>query len=124
MGYTYETVTPPLIPNTVTQKMLWDGVQQYYKIQAADGYALHDSRVDTEGFDPDTLEPTGEIIPTFKFGSTTVPVSYDFNNVTRGTYTYTDENGMTADVPVEKVGMYALYTLPQKNVSLNKPGIE
>lgn len=106
-----EYVASP-ITNATMQEILRDGTLYRYSIEAADGYVLHDKRVDVPAFDPETLEPTGEVTPWFKTGATTVPASYDFANVTPGTYTYTDENGMAVTVPVSMIGMYEFYTVP------------
>lgn len=112
-------VTSP-IENATMRELLNNGVLYKYRIQAVDGYVLHDNRVDVEELDPETLEPTGNIIPWFKFGSTSVPLTYDFDNVTEGTYTYTDENGMSVTIPVSKIGMYEFYTLPASIVPTNQ----
>lgn len=104
-------VTCP-IANATMQELLRDGEVYRYSIKAIDGYVLHDNRIDIEETDPNTLESTGNIIPWFKLDSTTVPKNYDFENVTAGTYTYTDENGMTVTIPVSMIGMYEFYTLP------------
>lgn len=111
MAYTYEEVIPTPIANAKVERMLKDGVQTTFRIQANSGYVLHDSRIDYPECD-DLGMPTGAIIPWFKLGSTTVNKNYDFTDITNGTYTYTDENGMTVTVPVEKIGEYEFYTLP------------
>jgi hypothetical protein len=110
---TKEDVIPSLISNATMQLAYKDGTPYCYWIEAVDGYVLHDSRIDEEEFDYETMQPTGNIIPRFKLGSTTVPASYDFTATTNGTYTYTDENGMEATIPVVKIGMYEFYTLPE-----------
>lgn len=116
MAWTYETVTPTLVPNTVTQKKLLDGVFKIYEIKPNEGYVLHDKRIDLDELDPNTGMPTGNIIPWFKISSTTVSKNYDFDNVTAGTYTYTDENGMPVTIPVSMIGEYEFYTLPERIV--------
>lgn len=95
----------PLIENTVMHRGYDEnGVQKRFKIQAVEGYVLHDNRIDrTDDYD--------NVIPRFKFGDTTVVASYDFDTVTNGTFAYTDENGMEVTIPVEMIGMYEFYTL-------------
>lgn len=77
MNVTREDLIPSLIENTTMQKVFLDGVHRQYSIQAIDGYVLHDSRLDWEDTDPETLEPV------FKQGYTrlpkTVAASYDFD---------------------------------------------
>jgi hypothetical protein len=108
------------IPNATMLEKLRDGSLYAYSIEAVDGYVLHDSRVDEEEFDHELMQPTGNIIPRFKLGSTTVPASYDFTATTNGTYTYTDENNMEVTIPVVKIGMYEFYTLPENIVPTNQ----
>jgi hypothetical protein len=116
---TYEDMIS-LIPNATMQKVYVYDNHTQYKIEAVDGYVLHDSRIDEEEFDHETMQPTGNIIPRFKLGSTTVPASYDFTATTNGTYTYTDENNMEVTIPVVKIGMYEFYTLPENIVPTNQ----
>lgn len=56
MNYTYEDVIPSLIPNTIMQKKLGDGIHRTYTIKAIDGYVLHDKTRDYEYINPDTDE--------------------------------------------------------------------
>ena len=111
MAVVREPMETTLIPNTRMNKMIVNGVHNGYEIQAINGYVLHDGRNDEPIFDPEILEETGDVIPHFKTDATTVPVSYDFDNVTNGVYTYTDESGAKINVPVEKVGMYEFSTV-------------
>lgn len=116
MAWTYETVTPSPIDNTTVEKGFNnDGVFKLYRIQAVEGYVLHDNRVDVPSLDDEGNE-TGEIEQWFKTGSTTVSASCDFTVRTNGTYTYTDENGTEVTVPVEMIGEYEFYTLPSNVV--------
>lgn len=46
MAIIYETMTTPLIPNTVMWEGKNDGVLERYRIQAVDGYVLHDKNRD------------------------------------------------------------------------------
>lgn len=109
MAFTYENVNPTLIPNTTMRKRLRDGVDYQYIIKADEGYALHDKRVDSIDFDENDEEIA---ISMFKVGETTVAANYDFDNVTQGTYTYTDENGMSVMLPVLMVGANEFYAVP------------
>lgn len=111
MKVTYGDYITSFIPNATMQEVLRDGDLFAYSIQAKEGYVLHDSRIDEPIFDEETLEHTGEIMLGFKVGSTTVPANYDFGNVEKGTYVYTDSTGEIVEVEVEKVGMYKFYTL-------------
>jgi hypothetical protein len=78
MAFTYENVEPTLIENTTMQKRLLDGVHKQYLITANEGYVLHDQLLDHEVLDPDSGEPTGEIILRYYQGTRTVAASYDF----------------------------------------------
>lgn len=89
MAYTYENVIPSLIPNTTMYKKIRDGVHTTYAITANDGYVLHDNSADVIVTDPDTLEPTGEVIFYYARGTKTCGANYDFSPVT-----VTDENGV------------------------------
>ena len=94
MAITYEDVIPSLIENTTLQKRLYDGVHRQYLIKAADGYLLHDNRLDWEDFDPETYEPV------FKLGYTrgekTCAATYDFEANPYEFYTAPD-NGEIPD---------------------------
>lgn len=76
--YTYEDVTPSLIENTTMRKLFIDGVHKTYNITPNEGYVLHDNYLDSEALDPDTYEPTGEIILGFYAGMRSVRYDYDF----------------------------------------------
>lgn len=115
MIFVYEDVRPTLIPNTIIQKRLRDGVDYQYWIEAVDGYVLHDKRIDEPVYD-DFGNETEEIMPWFKIGVTTVAANYDFDNITNGTYTYVDENNMTVTIDVLKVGMNEFYAIPNSIV--------
>ena len=87
--WTYEDVTPSLIPNTTMKKGFADGVHRVYVIHPIDGYILHDVGFDIAEIDPETGEQTS-----YSLGYTTAGAScgasYDFS-----TSTVTDENGNT-----------------------------
>ena len=86
----YENVIPTLIPNTTMQKRFIDGVHKQYVIAPVEGYVLHDSASDMEGFDPETGEPTGQMVFYYASGDATCGANYDFTSVQ-----VTDENGVT-----------------------------
>lgn len=56
--FTYEDITPSLIPNTTMRKVLEDGVHKAYYLKAIDGYVLHDKARDWTDIDPVTMEET------------------------------------------------------------------
>lgn len=74
--YTYEDVIPTLIPNTIMQKMIGNGVHVKYTIKAIDGYVLHDKARDYAYIDPETEEE----IPKRGYTTTTssCQAAYDF----------------------------------------------
>lgn len=82
-------VTSP-IPNTTMLEKLRDGAVYGYFIEPIDGYVLHDSASDMEGFDPETGELTGQIVFYYASGGASCGASYDFTPVQ-----VTDENGVT-----------------------------
>ena len=110
MAIIYENVEPTLIENTTIRKMISNGVDRAYLIEANDGYVLHDNRCD--------LEPDGvtvlETVELFATGTISVSINYDFNNTTIGTYEGVD--GVTYNVT--KIGAYELYTLPASAVDV------
>ena len=116
MAYTYEEVIPTPIPNTKVEKMLNNGVHRTYRITPNEGYVLHDNRVNEEVIDPETLEPTGEIIMFYAVGSTTVRYDYDFTVVVPDTIT--DINGNT--IAVNKVGACEFFAVPRNLIPENQ----
>lgn len=120
MSFTYKEINPTLIPNTIMQKRLRDDVNYQFIIEAEKGYVLHDRRIDEEEYYPESTISTGNVIPRFKKGSTTVPASYDFTVTTNDTYTYTDENNIEITIPVVKIGAYEFYALPEDIVSISQ----
>ena len=77
MATVYEDVIPPIIENTVMQKGIYNGVHNRYYISPAEGYVVHDNRLDTHVLDENLME-TGEIILGYSEGTKSVPASYDF----------------------------------------------
>lgn len=112
----YEDVTPSLIPNTTMQKMFIDGIHKRYVIEAIDGYVLHDNRCDEELIDPDTYEPTGEMLYRYATGTVTVNANYDFTAITPDTIT--DINGNI--IAVNKVGAFDFFAVPASVIPENQ----
>lgn len=75
---TYEDVIPTLIINTSMQIFSSDGVQRRYTITPNDGYVLHDKGYDEEVLDPETMEPTGEVILGYRTSTASCNMNYDF----------------------------------------------
>ena len=104
------------VPNT-TMKIYKNsaGVPIRYRFYPNDGYVMH-----VKSSDMDIYDETGiNVIGTTKMyggGMKSVPIDYDFSTVTQDIYTYTDENGITVNVPIEKIGAEELYTLPESIV--------
>lgn len=112
MAFTYEYVTPALIPNTIMQKRLRDGVDYQYLIEAAEGYVLHDNRSDQEEMDFDMGIPTGNMILRYATGRVSVAANYDFGIVVPDTII--DVNGNA--IAVNKVGAFELFAVPESVV--------
>ena len=105
-------IEPSPIQNATVQEILKNNGLYAYSIRPVEGYVLHDSRVDEEVVDPVTYEGTGEFIPGFLNGMCTVKSDYDFNDIEKGTYSYTDENGEAKTIEVLKVGQQKIYAIP------------
>lgn len=82
MAWAYEVMEQTLIPNTTMTKSLMDGVHQSYQIAPSEGYVLHDKILDVEGFDPDTMMPTGEVTLGYYPIARSIGANYDFDNTT------------------------------------------
>lgn len=76
--WTEEILNPSPVENTTITKQYMDGVFKIYSITPNEGYVLHDITLADEVYDPETGEPTGEIIPGYYEGTRTVAASYDF----------------------------------------------
>lgn len=109
-----EYVTSP-VPNTTLREVLNNGNLYLYHIKAESGYLLHDKDLDAPELDDMCME-TGNMIPWFTGGETSVRLDYDFTPTTQGTYTYTDENGMEITMPVTMIGAREFYTVPSNIV--------
>ena len=94
---TREPMENSLIANTTMSRIISNGIHNGYEIQAIDGYVLHDNRVDYENMD-------GEMVLSYKTGSTTVGINYDFTNVVEG---------VDCGISVLKVGMFEFYAIPR-----------
>lgn len=107
-------ITSP-VPNTTLLEKLRDGVLYYYEIKAESGHLLHDRDLDIYDYDDDGNQT--ELLETwFTGGGTSVRLDYDFEIVTQGTYTYTDENGNEITIPVTMIGEREFYTVPSNVV--------
>lgn len=86
--FTWEDVTPTIIPNTTMKKRIRDGVPIMYQITPNEGYVLHIKGRDVPIDDPDTHEEIG-IALGYNRGSCSCAITYDFTPLT-----VTDENGV------------------------------
>lgn len=111
-------VTSP-VPNTTLREKLRDGELYYYEIKAESGYLLHDKDLDVPEVDENYME-TGNIIPWFTGGGTSVRLDYDYTTTTQGEYKYTDENGNEITMPVTMIGAREFYTVPSNVVPSNQ----
>lgn len=67
------------IPNTTMKKFINSaGNHTQYVITPNENYVLHDKDLDVEEINPETFEPTGNIILGFYEGDTSVRYDYDF----------------------------------------------
>ena len=82
-----------------------------YRFYPNEGYVMHVKSVDMEIYDETFKNVLGYNV-LYGAGMKSVPISYNFSVVTQDVYTYTDNNGMTVNVPIEKIGVEELYTLP------------
>jgi hypothetical protein len=110
-----EYITSP-VPNTTLREVLMNGNLYVYHIQAESGYLLHDKDLDMPEYDENLGMETGNIIPWFTGGTTSVRLDYDFTTTTQGTYTYTDDNGMEIIIPVTMIGEREFYIVPSNIV--------
>lgn len=104
MSYTYENVLPTLIPNTVMQKRLLNGVHKTYLIEAADGYVLHDNAADE-------LDLEDNIVLKYSVGTCTCGANYDFSTTEM---TVPDINGNM--VVVTAYGSRQFFAFPENLV--------
>lgn len=105
MNITYETMEQTLIPNTITDKMLIDGVHQAYRIKPIEGYVLHDNAADS-------IDELGNVVLRFSSGSCSCGATYDF---TTSQKTVTDINGNT--VIATAYGSREFFAFPENLVA-------
>lgn len=108
------------VPNTTTEVFVnSSGNRTQYAITPNEGFVLHVKSEDEPIFNEETFEIIGYNERYAYFG-TSVHISYDFTVKVPDTYTYTDENGMTVSIPIERIGEQELYTLPVSVVPQNQ----
>ena len=100
MAITYEDVTPSLIPNTTTKKMISNGVHRTYIFEAVDGYVLHDNAADW-------LDENENVIRRYSSGDCSCGANYDF---TTTEITVPDINGN--NVVVTAYGSREFFAFP------------
>ena len=111
----------PMIENAVVVTRYNSSNQvSSYRITPNEGFVLHTKNYDTEVFDEETLEPTGEILLGFTSTYISLGANYNFNDVVADTYTYTDENGMAVSIPISKVGRFEIFAIPANIVPENQ----
>jgi hypothetical protein len=107
------------VPNTTTKVFInSSGTATQYKIEPDDGYVLHVKEEDEKIWDENYENILG-YRERYSYGGTSVHISYDFTVKVPDTYTYTDENGMTVTIPIERIGEQEFYTLPASVVPQN-----
>ena len=75
----YKKIENTLIPNTLMEILLIDGIETAYYIRPIEGYKLHAKELDEMEFDEEMMMETGEIILGFTNGIKTCSVDYDFS---------------------------------------------
>ena len=108
------------VPYTTTQVVVNSlGNRTQYFITPNEGFVLHFNGNDGVQYNEDYTEVVSRT-ERYSTGGGSVPIDYDFSVVVPDTYTYTDENGNTVNVPIERIGTEELYTLPINIVSQNQ----
>ena len=103
------------VPNTIMEIVVNSlGNQTQYCFTPDDGYVIHLKRDEVEDIDPETGDTVINVL--YARGTKSVNINYDFSVVVNDVYTYTDENGNTVNIPIEKIGAEELYTLPESIV--------
>jgi hypothetical protein len=108
------------VPNTTTKVFInSSGNATQYMIIPDDGYVLHvkDERIPVWDDNRENIIGYQEM---YSIGGTSVHISYDFSVKVPDTYTYTDENGNTLTIPIERIGEQEFYTLPESIVPQNQ----
>jgi hypothetical protein len=100
------------VPHTTTQVVVnsLGNITQYF-ITPNEGFVLHFNRNDEVQYNEDYTEVVSRT-ERYSTGGGSVSINYDFSVVVPDTYTYTDKNGNTVNVPIERIGAEELYTLP------------
>ena len=93
MAFTYEDVTPTLIPNTNMRLRLRDGVPYQYLISASEGYVLHETGYDYPDMNDETIIHKG-----YTVGTVSCSVNYDFETNPREIYAV-----LRTDVPADDI---------------------
>lgn len=75
-----EVLVPPPIENTITEKVIIDGIHKAYIVKAESGYILHDTTLDT-------LSLEDELILGFTENDVSCEYSYNFDDNPREFYT-------------------------------------
>ena len=96
MATIYENLNPPIIENTIMQKIISNNVHIGYTITPIDGYVLHDKGMDDVVYDEETGEPTGEVMLSYRRSTASCAVNYDFVTNPREFYAV-PENSVPAD---------------------------
>ena len=111
----------PMIENTtITPVYNSDNELRGYEVSPDNGYVIHTTNYDTPVYDEETFEETGEILLGFTSTYILLGYNYNFSTVVAGTYTYTDENGMEVSIPVNKVGRFEIFAIPESIVPENQ----
>lgn len=111
----------PVIENTVvTPRYNSNNVISSYRIDPNEGYVIHTTNYDSPVFNEETMEETGEVLLGFTSTYISLVANYNFDVVVPGFYTYTDANGMTVNVPINKVGRFEIFAIPASIVPENQ----
>ena len=108
------------VPHTTTKVLVNSlGNRTQYYLTPDDGYVLHFKTNDLPIYDH-TYENIVGYTEQYSIGGGSVGINHDFSVRVADTYTYTDENGMTVSIPIERIGEEELYTLPIEVVPTNQ----
>lgn len=104
MATTYEEINPSLIPNTIMEKVLSNGVHMTYRIHPAEGYVLHDNAADG-------IDENDNVVLRYSSGRCTCGRNYDFSTTQKQV---PDINGNT--VIVDAYGSREFFAFPESLV--------